>query len=61
MALTVPQEQIDPTDPRIRNIVCLGCYKGLWVERGSVCDAYTMCSACSLMFDGALRKSRNDS
>ena len=61
MALNIPKDQIDLSDPRIREIVCRGCYHMIVVERGSICDQYERCSRCCDELDRHIQRTRQDS
>lgn len=61
MSLNVPRSQIDSTDERIKQILCLGCRQLLYVEKGSDCDVYGRCTACCMQVDNFIQRTRNDS
>lgn len=44
--MAIRSEYIDPTDTRIKQIFCQGCFCQVWVEKGSDCDSYSRCTKC---------------
>lgn len=54
--MAIRSEYIDPTDERIKQIVCRGCFCLVWIEKGSQCDSYTRCTQCIDRLKGLFSK-----
>lgn len=50
--MAIHSQYIDPTDNRIKKIICVGCFSIVWVEKGSQCETYLRCTTCC---DGLLK------
>ena len=44
--MAIRSEYIDPTDERIQQICCEGCFHLIWVEKGSECALAHLCDRC---------------
>lgn len=44
--MAIRSDYIDPTDERITEVMCYGCFTMIWVEKGSDCHKNNKCTSC---------------